>query len=341
MNTNSLRLAAMASIIAVPSLGLACPPDSEESGGQARFPIALSAFGDGAKSQTVKVEINNDDVRAWVNGEEVDAGRIRREEGRIVILDEDGREIQDVIVNVEDGEHGVWAMRMNELFPEGNAAWETALAAAEGGPPPTVMLGIMMDVPGPALVRQLGLEEGATTLITAVHEGLPAHEAGLAEFDIIVKVDGESPADPARIKEVLSGKNPGDTVMFKVVSGGDDRDVRVTVAAYDAAKMESATILGSAAGTSPLLMELRRALDAAGVNDKELHEKLQKELLIAPEARMFRVSPPMGGGGMQDVIIERRHMDAALEERLAELDDRLARLEEMLEQLMADQGAGE
>jgi len=342
MNRFYVRLAAATPFVAASTLAMACPPDSEESAGQALHPVALSLYGDDHK-QTIKIEVNNDDVKAWVNGEEVPADRVRRQDGRVIILDEHGQELQDIFVHA-GGDGGHWATAFGDLtFPDGALEWEKAVAAAEAGPPPTVMLGIMMDEPGPALLKQLDLEEGATTLISAVHEGLPAHQAGLAEFDIIVKIDGDGPADPARIREVLLGKKPGDSVKFKVISSGKDRDVKITLAAYDAKKMESAAVLGGGgAGTTPAMIELHRALVEAGVNDAELKEKLHRELLIAPDSRMrmFRVAPHFEGG-MQDVVIEREQMHAAVEERLAELDERLARLEELLEQLMEAQGENE
>lgn len=348
MNTNCFNtmirsprwMAGIVPVMAAASLAAACPPESAEGEYQfdhTRAPVAMSFFGND-EDRSIKIEIKNDDIKAWVNGEEVPADRIRREDGRVVILDENGKELEGVFMH-GGGDHGHWATAFGDVaFPEGALEWERAVAAAEAGPPPTVMLGIMMDEPGAALLKHLDLEEGTTTMISGVHEGLPADEAGLGEFDIIVKVDGDSPADPGSIKEVLSGKQAGDIVKFTVISKGKTRDVKVKLAAYDAEKMESATVLGTGlARYMPAMIELERAMEAGGANGRDFAEKLRRELLVAPEARIFRVQPGPGGpSGLQDVIIERQQMNEAFEERLAELDERLARLEEMLEQLAAE-----
>jgi hypothetical protein len=103
---------------------------------------------------------------------------------------------------------------------------------------PKVMLGVTLQEPDPALCRHLGLEEGATTLLVDVLPGLPADKAGLRTFDLVVKVDGAEPANPSAIRERISARAPGESIVFDIRRpGGTSDSVEVTLEAFDARRL--------------------------------------------------------------------------------------------------------
>jgi hypothetical protein len=63
-------------------------------------------------------------------------------------------------------------------------------------------------------------------------------------FDIIVKVDGESPADPESVRTLIAEKEPGNLVTLSIIQCGDHKTVTVELDAYDAEAMTKAELLG-------------------------------------------------------------------------------------------------
>ncbi len=185
---------------------------------------------------------------------------------------------------------------------------------------PKVILGIQMAPPGEALERHLKLEPGTTTMISGLYEGLPAHAAGLEEFDIIVAVDGRKPAGAGDIREALADRESGDVVELTVIHEGRRRKIDVKLEAFDRAKMESSRLLGKHPGGSTLLRSLRGLPDLRG-------------LLIDPEDRqVFRLPERWDWERLEKSLQER--MPREWDERLNLLNDRIAELQEMLDRLL-------
>src|SRR5690606_17521171 len=122
------------------------------------------------------------------------------------------------------GENGTFSF----VTAEGN---RIGFRAAEQ---PRVMVGITMaDVTEP-LREHLGLKEGEATMVDVVIEGLPAHRAGLRRGDVIVAIDGKTPATPEKLREALRDKEPGDTLELRIVQKGQEKTVRLELDKYKA-----------------------------------------------------------------------------------------------------------
>lgn len=154
-----------------------------------------------------------------------------------------------------------------------------AIASTE--PPLKVMMGITMGQPSADLANQLGIEADQTTLVTTVREGLPAAIAGLKAYDVIVSVDGKTPASPQAIREALREKKAGDPLAFEVMRGGKKQAISMTLAEYDGAKLGAGSVYGmpmapgaaaESFNTLPLI-ELRNTLSE---RSKELQAKMSE-----------------------------------------------------------------
>ncbi len=193
------------------------------------------------------------------------------------------------------------------------------------------MLGIHLAEPGKALPRHLGLEPGSTTMISGLYEGLPAHDAGLDQFDIITAIDGQTPADPHSIHEALADKEPGETVTLSVIHEGRAGEVVVTLAAFDADAMHSADLIG---GGPAIHIERDFRLPTGDID--------WRGFVIDPDAaagQLFRrLERPTRERleEFQHLLRERapRHID----ERLEQLNDRIDDLMEMLDKLVEEVG---
>lgn len=127
--------------------------------------------------------------------------------------------------------------------PQGDMPAPSAPAAQMGPTPyaPPVMLGVRMRAIDPVLATHLGLDARAASVLEDVAEELNGHAGGLRDHDVIVAVDGKTPADPGSVRKVLRSKKPGDTIDFTVVRPGGKTDVKVTLEAFDHGKFMSAT----------------------------------------------------------------------------------------------------
>ncbi|PFG33737.1 S1C family serine protease [Sanguibacter antarcticus] len=63
----------------------------------------------------------------------------------------------------------------------------------------------------------------------AVTPGGPADGAGVESGDVIVSIDGRPVTQPDELIVAIRAKAPGDTVVLRVRSGGDDRDVSIVL----------------------------------------------------------------------------------------------------------------
>lgn len=104
-------------------------------------------------------------------------------------------------------------------------------------PRPPVMLGIGMEAAGPVLAKHTGVHEMDCTLITNVAPNTPAAQAGLEDWDLVVKVDGSEEASPGDIRRVLRSSKPGDTITLTISRGGKLSQITATLAAPDHDRM--------------------------------------------------------------------------------------------------------
>jgi putative serine protease PepD len=80
-----------------------------------------------------------------------------------------------------------------------------------------------------AQVQIGGSEEGRGAVIDEVLPDTPAEEAGLAKDDLVTELEGERVADGIALIVMIRTHQPGETLAFTVVRGGDERQVEVTL----------------------------------------------------------------------------------------------------------------
>ncbi len=103
--------------------------------------------------------------------------------------------------------------------------------------PPSVMLGVTMEQPGPALTKHAGIKAARSTLLVDVIPGLPADKARLEDHDIVISVDGSEDASPHSIRNRLKTMKPGDTISLTVRRGPASKTVTLTTVAWKAEHM--------------------------------------------------------------------------------------------------------
>jgi hypothetical protein len=147
------------------------------AGGDEAPAMRLFVAGDDAtahgafEGHTLEVRIDDGEVSVTLDGEKVPANRIRRDGGRIVILDKDGRALRDLWIGTADAP---FAPHVEELHD-----WKQMFQLAPGAvEEPKGMIGVVLDEAGPALAHHLGFEPGSATMIARVYEGLAADRAG-------------------------------------------------------------------------------------------------------------------------------------------------------------------
>lgn len=298
--------------------------------------VSMSQVG-GSRGEQIELSVRDGIIRVVINGEEIPGERLKQEGDCIVVLDKDGQEITQLNLRVV-GEPGAFSY----VFGEDPKRWEELAARLRDSrgravkvQAAKVMLGVHMAEPGAALEKQLKLEPDVTTMISGVYEGLPAHQAGLTEFDIIIAVNGQKPADPDSIRKVLAAAEAEQAVSFDVISAGTPRTVEVKLAKYDGETMRKARLLGTGADSADMA-PLQRALVGQGrllwLGDGNV---VERDVLVTPDAQLFRVPraaplPPMPPAPPGAVA------GAEVQKQLEQVDERLRRLEQLLEKLIAE-----
>lgn len=232
-------------------------------------------------SDTYRIEIRGDEVKAFINDKAVKQNRIVRKDGKVKLMGEDG----DVLCTVEAPAtiHATPAPHA----PRATGTWSTSpgvggftiapvapLATIQPAEPPKVMLGITMTNLDDETRADHEIE-GDSILIDNVIEGLPASKAGLRKSDIIIEIEGEGPATQERLRELLRARDPGDTLAVTILRGGREKEIEIKLDKYDPAKLslpstyedalvvphfQGADPFGGAAGPGD---EVRRALEEA------------------------------------------------------------------------------
>lgn len=324
---------------------------------------------DGVNPTTTGVyQIMTDDVHYFIevrdgkvvvakkNGEVIPAGQVRLFPDHVVIVDGNGNVVMDA--DAKGGAARAHAAPRIERFrgsfanaPRTVMAWQ-----ADNEPKPPVMVGVRMDKPSRSLLRHLGIEDGKAVLVAGVGEGLPADQAGLKPYDLIVAVDGKPVESEQTLREVLTEKKakPGDTVTLTVFHAGARKDIAITLAAYDEQKMSEGkwhmveaddasdnltwgvplvpqTAMPAIPGGQRTLDEAtRRAMEAA----REAELKAREEAAKAMRERLR--NNPGGVGITADPMIFMDSRRTQLEEKLTRLEERLSRMEEILQRLLPE-----
>ncbi|HTW15753.1 MAG TPA: trypsin-like peptidase domain-containing protein [Nocardioides sp.] len=76
---------------------------------------------------------------------------------------------------------------------------------------------------------QTGQDDGSGAKIDKVNDGTPAADSGLRAGDVIVAVEGARVTDGIALIVAIRSHQPGETLEFTVLRGGDERSVEVTL----------------------------------------------------------------------------------------------------------------
>lgn len=182
---------------------------------------------------TYTVKIENGAISASHNGKELPANRIRKNDGKVELLDENGK----VVSTFHVGKGDINA----EMTIKDDAGQREGQKPAGGvfvaGDQPKVMIGINMGDVSDSLREHLKIEGEGGIQLERVIEGLPGANAGLQEKDIIIELEGIKPITQEKFREVLKKKNPGDKVQVKVLRKGDTKECTIKLEAWDAEKL--------------------------------------------------------------------------------------------------------
>lgn len=312
------------------------------------------------------LEITNGEITAKHNGKAVPAERIRKGDGKVEILDGDGKVEKTFEIDTTGG-----AMTLGRNLGRGRTrvlnapqAWAPAAPMVAQVEPPKVMVGIRMD------------EEDGRVIIADVIEDTPAAKAGMRAGDLLVSVSGVEIKATTDVRDALKDKNPGDEIEVRVEREGKAETLRVTLAAYNLPQIEvapQARAWGWSQDDEDRWVEtakkhVEEAIETIKKSDalnsdkmKVAVEKSMREALKALDEagkgaeqfmHTFRARPGVGGG--DDVVVfgpegaDQRFFlhgmggmggdDAArkldrLSEQLDKMNERLDQLQKRLEQL--------
>ncbi|MCH8211239.1 MAG: PDZ domain-containing protein [Planctomycetes bacterium] len=325
-------VAAVVAVTALCSTTLGASSDDKEIRRSFVFSTSGGPVQSHSESHTIAIRNIDGKITVKVNGKEIPADRIKHKDGRVIILDDDGKEMAfgNIWIGDNDDEHGImpWVMRFhgaegNELIADSMRLFFDTDVAFDGSSfeHPKVMLGIQLSPPGEALEIHLRLDPDSATMISRVYEGLAAHEAGLEKYDIIVAINGETPADHKGIREVLSDQEPGNEITLTIIHKGKKRKVNVELQAYSAQQLH-----GLQLGEGGMLMfPFDREGEGFGFRFQPGSKEWRKLLIDPRRGDLFRL-PELDGGklilrlnkGLLNRIHEQLGDDAAekLHERL-------------------------
>lgn len=186
--------------------------------------IRINTTEDGRKYEIV---IIGDQASAKIDGLTLAPDHIRRENNRVVLLDDEGNEIRSFLIPTTPPRTRSGVMILAPEVP-GVPAWSQAAPAER----PPVMIGIILGSPGEAMQAQLGVSEHAI-VIERVTEGLPAAKAGLERYDIIAGIAGQTIDRPGMLHETLMKSLPGQKLELEIIRHGESKTVTVELAAFD------------------------------------------------------------------------------------------------------------
>jgi Do/DeqQ family serine protease len=111
-----------------------------------------------------------------------------------------------------------------------NLARRVVDGAANGGTVKLAWIGADGQPVTADIARSIGLVRPEGVLIKSVYPGGPIANAGLKVGDAVIAVDGTEVDDMQGLNYRIATHKPGDLVKLHVVSGGQQRDVAVTLA---------------------------------------------------------------------------------------------------------------
>jgi hypothetical protein len=314
-----------------------------------------------------KVEINGDDVKAWIDGERVPQDRVKVGDKRISLKDESGKTVHNFNRAVTLAAPRAAQRPGHEIVIESDdpIVWETdgEVQVWPAGQPasdhPPVMIGINMgplddaDEDAAELLEEHDLGAEDVVVVMGVIEGLPADNAGVEEGDLLVAIDGEWGVTTESLRDVLMNKKPGDSIKVVVIRDGDEEELKIKLAPYNPGRLGQNFADEAASGMNPFMFRwgeenedvqklLEKLQSQRGELDeevKELVERLQhgelERFRQLDEMPRFRVYRDDGQAPRAMVTPAPPTPPSApyYREALRDQEDRLARMEERLERI--------
>jgi hypothetical protein len=329
-------------------------------------------------------------VSATRNGKEVPLKSVIKDGGHVKIVGDDGTidfemDVDQPAGQTLGGQFGkapVWNVispgKQNAVtysFGKGDGdTWSKFVQpSGEDAEPPKVMIGVQLAEPDRSLLGHFHLKAGEATLVSAVHQGLPAADAGIKPYDLIIAVDGsKKAAGQGLVRRALRDKKEGERVTLTIIHEGQKREVEVKLVPYDNDRLEHSKVdaipmemglSGSVNGDKQLFlapdMDLDKLkdhlrsmqLDNLPPEDRErIHKELenartlmQKGMSDAHEQVKKSMADAEKAAAQQHLRLFRSdgagHDDQAggNQDRVRGIEDRLDRLEKMLERIIEKQ----
>jgi serine protease Do len=139
------------------------------------------------------------------------------------------------VVDLDGRLLGINTNRVGEGFylaiPADEALRERVEALGRGESVRPVRLGVAVAPPHVArrLQRAVGLPEREGLLVQGIEEGSPADHAGLQQGDLIVAAGDSATSSADDLHEALDAARAGGSVSLRVVRGGEERTVSVSL----------------------------------------------------------------------------------------------------------------
>jgi serine protease Do len=90
-------------------------------------------------------------------------------------------------------------------------------------------MGVTVQEVTPTLAKSFGLEKARGALVSNVDADGPAAQSGLKAGDVVVGFDGKKIESSGELPAIVAGTKPGETVNVKIVRGGEEQDLKLTV----------------------------------------------------------------------------------------------------------------
>jgi serine protease Do len=94
-------------------------------------------------------------------------------------------------------------------------------------------LGVVVQPVDAQIARAVGLDRPRGALIADIERGSPAEHAGLQPGDVVLAVDGAEVEGSRELPRVVSSKKPGSRVSLRVLRGGQEKTIDVTLGALE------------------------------------------------------------------------------------------------------------
>ncbi len=189
---------------------------------------STSRFRSENNGRVVELEIRNGEIRrATLDGKSLAKDRVRQRGNTYEVLAEDGS------VAAQFTAQSARSQASGAFDQEAIAVFGQPMASAAPSMPKS-MIGVGLGDVDEALAAHLGVDPTKSTLITTVLEGMPAAEAGLRRFDVIVAIGDSDDASQEKLRSALREIEPGATVKLAYQRGAKRETISVKAVAFDA-----------------------------------------------------------------------------------------------------------